>query len=136
MPGALAITSQSGEIVLSLAADTVFMNLSDSLQAQVRAETDSATMTEPAGSFGGKIERMVKSNVQRALATRIKVPLSEIEDVRLEGDAIRFDYRGRKPMLSFESVKMGKENRPVLESFSRPDAERFVAAVRAAKRGR
>lgn len=135
MPGALAITSQSGEIVLSLAADTVFMNLSDSLQAQVRAETDSATMTEPAGSFGGKIERMVKSNVQRALATRIKVPL-EIEDVRPEGDAIRFDYRGRKPMLSFESVKMGKENRPVLESFSRPDAERFVAAVRAAKRGR
>lgn len=129
--GDLTIITTDSAVALSLEGDTVAMRLSDKVLAQARHDMEKDKDHRDSSAFGASIERMVKSTVSSALGTRITYALTDLDDVRYDGGAIKFDYRRRKHLMSFESVKPNK--RPALESFEPVDARRFVAAVRAAK---
>jgi hypothetical protein len=124
------ITTTDQAVTMALVGDRVVVRLSDQALTRVRGKLAADSGREPSGSLGGSIERMVKSAVEETLSRPVEYALDEIEDVRYEGGAIRFDFRGRRDRL-VEQVKM--DDRPLLESFAPADAQRFVAAVRAAK---
>jgi hypothetical protein len=122
----IGITSRSGEVLLSVAHDSVSMGFSPATLEKIRRETDT---TGAGKGLGGMIERTVKSSVQSMLSTRIMVPVEDIESVRYEDGAIRFTYRTRPRGMTLENIKLDKE--PALESFREDDARRFVRAVEA-----
>jgi hypothetical protein len=135
-PDAVVITSENGAVSMGLGQDAVWMQLSDSVRqlASAKLARDSAASQgrDKGSALGAMIERTVKQSVHSMLNKRIDVPLSSIEDVRYEDGEIVFDYAGSRPLLNFESVKV--DDRKVLQSFPPDEAQRFVAAVRAAKR--
>jgi hypothetical protein len=124
------ITTTGDEVDLALVGDTITSGLSEQTLAKARHETD-ASAVQGTG-IGASIERMVKSGVQTALATRVAIPISALNDVRYEHGAIVFDWK-RKPTAF---VKTNVNGKPILESFRPEDAQRFVDAVRARKRAR
>jgi hypothetical protein len=124
------ITTTGNEVDLALVGDTITSGLSEQTLAKARHETD-ASAVQGTG-IGASIERMVKSGVQTALGTRVAIPISALNDVRYEHGAIVFDWK-KKPMAF---VKTSVNGKPIMESFSPEDAQRFVDAVRARKRAR
>jgi hypothetical protein len=124
------ITTTGNEVDLALVGDTITSGLSEQTLAKARRETD-ANAVQGTG-IGASIERMVKSGVQTALGTRVAIPISALNDVRYEHGAIVLDWK-KKPTAF---VKTSVNGKPILESFSPDDAQRFVAAVRARKRAR
>jgi hypothetical protein len=131
-PREMSMTTEGGEVVLALRADSVVMRLSDSTLAEVRAETDTGDVEGDPASVAARLERLVKSGVQKALSKEIAVSVDRIEEIRYEDGRIVMRVEKAPKVLNFESVKVG-DNRPVLASFPPDDARRFVAAVRAAK---
>lgn len=127
----VTITTTDSAVTLSLAGDTIAMGLSQKVLAEARRDMAKDSATGDSAGFGANIERMVKSTVSSALGTRIAYPLEDIDDVRYENGTIEFDYRHRNRVLAFENVKADK--RSALSDFAPADAQRFVAAVRAAK---
>jgi hypothetical protein len=122
----VGITNRTGAVLLSVARDSVSMGFSPATLEKIRKETD----TTGAGSgLGGMIERKVKSGVQSLLATRVMVPVDNIESVRYEDGAIQFTYRSRPRGMKLEDIKIDKE--PALASFREADARAFVKAVEA-----
>jgi hypothetical protein len=128
--GDIRITSAGNETELALIGDTISAGLSQAAVAKVRRETESDTA---ASGLSASIERMVKSGVRSALATRFAVPLSAVKDVRYEAGKLVFDWNGKPPGAFVHTSVNGK---PFLESFRPDDAQRFVEAVRARKRAR
>jgi hypothetical protein len=124
------ISTTGNEVDLALVGDTITSGLSEQTLAKARHETD-ASAVQGTG-IGASIERMVKSGVQTALGTRVAIPISALNDVRYEHGAIVFDWK--KEPLAF--VKTSVNGKPIMESFSPADAQRFVNAVRARKRAR
>jgi hypothetical protein len=124
------ISTTGNEVDLALVGDTITSGLSEQTLAKARHETD-ANAVQGTG-LGASIERMVKSGVQTALGTRVAIPISALNDVRYEHGAIVFDWK--KQPLAF--VKTSVNGKPIMESFSPADAQRFVNAVRARKRAR
>lgn len=122
----VGITSRGGEVLLSVAHDSVSMGFSPATLEKIRRDTDTASAGK---GIAGMIERTVKSGVQSMLSKRIMVPLADVDSVRYEDGAIHFVYRDRPNGMKLEDVKV--DDRPVLESFSEPDARLFVSAVRA-----
>ena len=120
----IGIISRSGEVLLSVAHDSVSMGFSPATLEKIRRETDT---TSTGKGLGGMIERTVKSSVQSMLSTRVMVPVDNIESVRYEDGAIRFSYRSQPRGMTFENIKIDKQ--PALESFREDDARRFVSAV-------
>lgn len=126
--GDVRITNIDGSLDLALIGDTISSGLSARSLAKVREETDTATV---AGSgFGAGIERMVKGTVQRAVTTRMVIPLSDVRDVRYDGTRLVFEWNG-KPQAMGHVKTNGKE---FFDSFSVEESQRFVEAVRARKR--
>ena len=128
-PGDVVITNADRSMQLGLTGDTVWLGLSDSVRTIARSSMDSSAKGQ--GGLGGEIARIVTGTVDRALGTKVAYGLDEIEDVRYDRGLIVFRYRSGQHTLSFESIKA--KERPVLETFAPADAERFVAAVRAAR---
>lgn len=124
------VTADSG-IDLALVGDTISTGLSPYALEKVRRETD--TTTVQGTGMGASLEKLIKGKVAGAIGTRAGFPLSAIRDVRYESGALKFDWVG-KPVNLFTNTKVN--GRPVLESFSPADAQRFVDAVRARKSGR
>ena len=124
------ITTTGNEVDLALVGDTIFSGLSEQALAKARQETDTSKVQ--GSGIGASIERMVKSGVQSALATRVAIPLSALNDVRYENGAIVFDWKKRPTAF----VKTSVNGKPILESFRPEDAQRFVNAARARKRAR
>ncbi len=121
----MAIKTTDGAMKLGVAHDTVYMGLSDSVLAV--ATNDMAKDTEESGSaFAGRIERMVKTSVGKALKTRLTYPLADLDTVTYSDGTIRFKYRIRRK-IAFEDVS--QSNHKALQSFSPEDAQRFVATV-------
>ncbi|HET7584472.1 MAG TPA: hypothetical protein VFK13_06160 [Gemmatimonadaceae bacterium] len=129
-PGDVVITTTNGEVSLGLVGDSVLMGLSEKALREIRESTDTTDLQTQSG-FGAWIERKVKGAVRRGLSYHIAYPLDDVEDVRYENGAIRFDLRDEKT-FSFDDVKVN-DKQPVLEAFPPADAARFVAAVKARK---
>lgn len=127
--GDIRIENENRGVDLALIGDTISSGLSRSALETARRETNPAAVT--GSGFGADIEKMVKGTVQGALSTRVSFPLSSVNDARYENGAIVFDWNGRPPSM-FKQVNIN--DKPLLESFSEADAQRFVEAVRARKR--
>lgn len=127
--GDLRIVTTSGQLDLALIGDSISSGLSPSSLAEARSAADTGMVT--GSGLSATIERAVKGAVTGALTTRMSFPLSDIDDVRYEAGALKFDWRTDRARL-FDNTSIN--GHPFLESFARADAERFVAAVRARKR--
>ena len=121
-PGDVRITSTDGAFVLALVGDSVRMQLSDSLRRSVRHDID----TSAKDGFAGLITRSVSGIVGNAMGFVVRIPVSEIDDIRFEDGHIRFGTHGK----SHVSMS-GSNDRDGKAEFSRADGERFVAAVKA-----
>jgi hypothetical protein len=106
----------------------VSSGLSQGALAKARAETDTAKVQ--GSGFGAMIERTVKSSVQGALGTRVSFGLADIKGARYQNGRIEFDWNNGKHNI-FDNTKVNKK--PLLESFTPSDAQRFVDAVNARK---
>lgn len=126
--GDIRITTIRDDLDLAMIGDSISSGLSPSALAKAKSATDTAAVKGT--DFGADIERMVKGTVQGALRTRVVVPLSDVRDVRYDGQRLIFDWNGTPQSLG----KVNVNGKDFLESFSPDDAQRFVVAVRARKR--
>lgn len=151
-PNDMLIHNTDGTVDLALVHDTVWMKLSDSVLNKVQHDLDT-TRDANRSDFGARIAKMVRGTVGSALRTRIEIPVADLDNVHYEDGALKFDYHdgakptmlilGKRKPVSFDNAKFNvtqsrhnvkySSSKPVLETFSPEDAERFVAAVRAAK---
>jgi hypothetical protein len=131
-PGDIRIASVDGGVDLALLGDTISGGLSEKTLAEVKAKTDTSSVKS--SGFSADIEKMVKGTVQSALATRVGFPLSDVKDVRYDGQRIVFQWNDGKAHESFNKTKVN--NRDAMSSFSAADAQRFVEAVHARKQAR
>ena len=127
-PGDVRIVSTDNGIDLALLGDTISSGLSEHALSKAKEGTDTAAVK--GSGFGASIEKMVKSQVQTAIGTRVAFPLSAVRDIRSENGTIVFDG-DPNPGNLFKGTKVN--GKPLLESFSAADAQRFVDAVRARK---
>lgn len=128
--GDVRIVTTSGGIDLALIGDSISTGLSPQTLRTVRAETDTATVSGT--GFGAEIEKMVKGTVQGAVGKRIGFPVSDVREVRYDGERLVFEWTG-EPRKLFDNTKIN--GKPLLASFAPTDARRFAAAVNA-RRGR
>jgi hypothetical protein len=124
--GDVRIQTTSGQLDLALTGDSISAGLAPDALDKARQATDSASVS--GSGLGPSIERMVKSTVRSAVASRVRFPVSAVKDVRYRDGAIEFEWNER-PTRLFEQTKV--DGKPFLESFAPGDAERFVQAVRA-----
>ena len=126
--GDVRIVTTSGQLDLALIGDTISSGLSPKAMREVRAETD--TMRVPGTGFAAEIEKMVKGTVQHAVGTRVSFPITEVREVRYDGEKLVFDWAG-EPRKLFDQTKIN--GKPFLAAFAPEDARRFAAAVTARK---
>ena len=121
-PGDVRITSTDGAFILALVGDSVRMQLSDSLRHRVQNDID----TSAKDGFAGLVTRSVSGIVGSAMGFVVRIPVTEIDDIRFENGRIKFGTHGK----SHVSMS-GSNDREGKAEFTREDGERFVAAVKA-----
>jgi hypothetical protein len=126
--GDVRIVTTNGGIDLALIGDSISTGLSPSALQTVRRETDTASVTGT--GFGAQLEKVVKGTVQGAVGKRVAFPISEVREVRYDGEKLVFEWAG-EPRKLFENTKI--DGKPLLASFTADDARRFAAAVNARK---
>jgi hypothetical protein len=126
--GDVRIVTTNGGIDLALIGDSITTGLSPQTLRTVRAETDTASVS--GSGFGAQMERMVKGTVQGAVGTRISFSISDVREVRYDGEKLVFEWVG-KPRTLFDKTRI--DGKPLLASFAPADARRFADAVNARK---
>ena len=126
--GDVRIVTTNGGIDLALIGDSISTGLSPQALQTVRAETDTASVSGT--GFGAELEKMVKGTVQGAVGKRIGFPISDVREVRYDGEKLVFEWTG-KPRTLFDKTKIN--GKPLLASFAPEDARRFADAVNARK---
>ncbi len=126
--GDVRIVTTNGGIDLALIGDSISTGLSPQALRTVRTETDTTAVSGT--GFGAQIEKMVKGTVQGAVGKRIGFPISEVREVRYDGEKLVFAWAG-EPRKLFDNTKI--DGKPLLASFAPEDARRFAAAVNARK---
>jgi hypothetical protein len=127
--GDVRIVAPDNGVDLALIGDTISSGLSEAALAKARSETDTGAVK--GSGFAASLEKTIKSSVQSAIGTRVGFPLSQVKDARYEGNRIVFDWNG-PPSTIFDHSSVN--HKPLLESFTPADAQRFVDAVNARKR--
>jgi hypothetical protein len=102
-PGDVRIVTTNGGIDLALIGDSISSGLSPQAIREVKAQTDTAKVS--GSGFGAQIEKMVKGTVQGAVGKRASFPLSEVREVRYDGEKLVFEWSG-EPRKLFESTKI------------------------------
>ena len=126
--GDVRIVTTNGGIDLALIGDSISTGLSPSALQTVRRETDTTSVTGT--GFGAQLEKVVKGTVQGAVGKRVAFPISEVREVRYDGEKLVFEWAG-EPRKLFENTKI--DGKPLLASFTADDARRFADAVNARK---
>lgn len=124
-PDDLAITTTDGGMTLAVRADSIRMRIADSVRNKVAAELETDKADTGSG-FSAWLARKAKSVAAKGMNVEMSVPISNVEKAAVENGAIVLTFRAGAPN-PFSGTKSNK--RPLLESFSAPDAEKFVAMV-------
>ena len=124
-PGDVRVTSTDGAIVLALIGDSVRFQLSDSLRNSVKEKIDSAA--DSSGGIGAMITRSVSGVVSSAMGFVVRIPVSEIQDIRYADGRIQFETRGKNSHFSMNGKGDGGDDHA---RFSPADGQRFVDAVK------
>jgi hypothetical protein len=127
-PGDLRIYNVDSTVDLVLKGDEILAGLSPKMIEKIQKQLDTSASRDTVG-IGASISQMVKKSVAGAIGTHASFPLSDIRDIRYEGDQIVFDWKDGGHHQIFGSTKIN--NGKVSSSFRREDAEKFVEAVKA-----
>ena len=120
--GDVKITSTDGAVVLAVIGDTVRMQLSDSLRASVSNELEAKA--DGKSDLGAAITRSVGKAESGAMGFVVRVPVTDVENLRYENGQIRFDTRGGNVRMMSKGNNTSDNAR-----FSPEDALRFIDAV-------
>jgi hypothetical protein len=127
--GDVKITSTDGTLILAVIADSVVIQLSDSLRQSV-ADSVSAG-TKNAGGMGAIIGNAVSAAVSTAMGFKVHVPAKNVENLRYENGELHFDVKGGTVNMNSGSAKKGSKSNG--GRFAEEDARRFIDAVKAAQ---
>ena len=130
-PDDVRIVSTDGGFELALVGTNVVMRLSDAGVAKLRREL---SVNHADAGVGNWIEQKVKGAVQGLVDKQMLLPVAAIREARYEGGESRLIAGGDGRDVSFfgSSGDQGGTG-SVMGLFAPRDAERFVAAVQAAK---
>jgi hypothetical protein len=128
-PGDVRITNVDSAVEIAVIGDSIVAGFGPRTLEQIRQGTDTSAVT--GSGFGADIEKFVKRTVAGALDHEIKFAVADVSDVRYEDGTLRFYNTDGTRMKMFQSMKIS--NKPVSETFSEHEAERFIAAFRARK---
>lgn len=131
-PQDVRITTTDGDFELALVGRDVLMRFSDQMIAKLNR--DLGPQGQQASGIGGWIERTVKGNVQQMLNKQMVIPVNAIDEARYEDGEIRLLSKSDKGRFEFfGSNGRDPKSKSAMSGFAPADAERFVAAVNAAK---
>lgn len=123
--GDVRIVSTDGVLVLSLIGDTVRMHLSDSLRNSVGAEiTKEVDSSGDKSGLGDMIAKSVSKVVTGAMGFVVRVPATDVQNLRFENGHIRFEIRNNSSKVNMNS----KSSQNAV--FTEADARRFIDAVK------
>lgn len=128
-PGDVQIYSRDSSVNLILQGDNILAGLSPKTVAKVRADIEKSSAGDDTTGLGGSIAQIVKKAVAENIGTHAVYPLSDIRDIRYEGDEIVIERQGRGDTRIFDKANVN--GRPLSKSFPPDEARRFVEAVRA-----
>jgi hypothetical protein len=126
-PGDLRIYNADSTVDLILAGDKILGGLSPKTIAKIKGKLETSASGDTSG-LGASISQIVKKSVAGAIGTHGVYSLSDIRDIRYEGDQIVFDWKDGGKHQLFGSTKVDGEK--VSNSFRPEDAQRFIDAVR------
>jgi hypothetical protein len=125
-PGDLRIYSADSSVDLMLVGDKILAGLSPKTVAEVKTKLETSAARDTSG-LGGSIAQIVKKSVAGAIGTHAAFPLSDIRDVRYDGDQIVVEWKDGKTHNLFGGTSVN--DRKVSNSFRPEDAKRFIDAV-------
>jgi hypothetical protein len=127
-PGDMRIYNADSSVDLILVGDRILAGLSPKTVEKIKTGLETSASGDTSG-LGASISQIVKKSVAGAIGTHAAFPLSDIRDIRYEGDQIVFEWKdgGTHNIFGGAKVNGGK----VSNTFRPEDAQRFVAAVRA-----
>jgi len=130
-PGDLRIYNADSAVDLVLVGDKILAGLSPKTVATIKDKIEASASRDTSG-LGGSIAQIVKTSVAGAIGTHAAFPLSDIRDIRYEGDQIVIDWKdgGNRQLFGSSNVNGNK----VSNSFRAEDARRFIDAVHARMR--
>jgi hypothetical protein len=127
-PGDMRIYNADSSVDLILQGDKILAGLSPKTIAKVRGDLQRSAEKDTSG-LGGSIAQMVKKEVAGAIGTHAAFPVSNISDIRYEDEQIVVEWKDGGKYQLFGNTRV--DGSKVSNTFSREDAERFVAAVKA-----
>jgi hypothetical protein len=125
-PGDVRIYSADSSVDLMLVGDKILAGLSPKTVAEVKTKLETSTARDTSG-LGGSIAQIVKKSVAGAIGTHAAFPLSDIRDVRYDGDQIVVEWKDGGQHQLFGGAKVSDHK--VSNSFRPEDAKRFIDAV-------
>jgi hypothetical protein len=127
-PGDVRVVNSDSSVEIAVIGDSIVTGFGPRVIAELQKNTDTST----AGSgFGASIEKMVKSAVASALNREIKYAIADVKDVRYEDGKLQFFWKDGSRMKILESAH--SNDKPIAETFSVAEAQRFIAAFHARK---
>jgi len=127
-PGDIRVMNSDSSVEIAVIGDSIVTGFGPRLIAEIQKSTD----TNSAGNgFGAGIEKMVKNAVASALNREIKYAITDVKDVRYEDGKLQFYWKDGSRMKILESTH--SNDKPISETFSVADAQRFIAAFHARK---
>lgn len=125
---AFTIHNNDDNVVLGINDSIVYMQLSKEMLN--RTNSSLASDSNNNGDWAVKFSNFVKSHVKDLVNSRLEYRISDINSVSYKDNGLIFDYR-HKHFLSFERVI--DQGNPALKSFSKKNAEAFIAHFNAIK---
>ena len=125
------ITNEDDVVDLVLTTESVYMELSEKVLAEVKEELDEERAEEETNALAGGIKDFVLNGVEKMVQTKIEYQIDEVHEIRWDdGEMILVvDDNG---FLSFDEIEIDGD-RPVLETFRRDDALEFIAEFQRVK---
>lgn len=121
--GDVKITSTDNILVLSVIADTVRMQLTDSMRNSVGKTVDSSM--KGSGAVASAIASIVASAVNDGMGFTVAIQVNDVQNLRYEDGRLRFNSKGGKTDINTSGNSRDKA------TFSANDAQKFIDAVKA-----
>ena len=127
-PGDVRVMNTDSSVEIAVIGDSIVTGFGPRVIAEIQKSTDTSTA---GNGFGASIEKMVKSAVADALNHEMKYAIADVQDVRFEDGKLQFYWKDGSRMKILESTH--SNNKPISETFSVAEAQRFIAAFHARK---
>ena len=128
-PGDVRIVNADSAIELAVIGDSIVAGFGPRTLEEIRRGTDTSGVT--GSGFGAAVEKFVKRTVAGALNHEAKLAVADVGDVRYENGTLQFYKNDGTRMKILQSTTIS--NKPVSDTFTEHEAERFIVAFRARK---